>query len=103
MAASIFSAGSSSRRASSTGLLNTICSMRSMAQISASPVFTSESYWRREMKFGRRNGHTSRPPAESRPLSMRSYSASTHARSRKGPLSNSLLYLATASSNRDIS
>jgi len=63
-------------------LLSTICSMRSMAQMSASPLLTSESYWRRETKFGRRKGQTSRPPAESLPLSMRWYSASTHARSR---------------------
>jgi hypothetical protein len=42
-----------------------------MAPINASPLFTNESYWRREMKFGRRKGQTSRPPAESLPLSMR--------------------------------
>ena len=51
---------------------STICSMRSMAPISASPVFTSESYCRREMKFGRRKGQIRRPPAESLALSMRS-------------------------------
>ena len=46
--------------------------MRSMAPISDSPVFTSDSYCLREMKFGRRKGQISLPPAESLPLSMRS-------------------------------
>ena len=55
------------------------------------------------MKFGRRNGQINRPPEESFAVSMRSCSASTHARSACAPLSNSLLYLPTASSNWDIS
>src|SRR5438270_11381053 len=70
--------------------------------MSDSPVFTSDSNWRREMKFGRRNGQIRRPPAERFALSMRSCSASAHVRSRYGPLSNNLLYLTTASSNWDI-
>src|SRR5579863_1145984 len=103
MEASIFSAGSNSRRASSDGLESTICSMRSMAPISDSPVFTSDSYCLREIKWGRRNGQINRPPAESLADSMRWCKASAHAKSWYGPLSNSLLYLATASSNCDIS
>ena len=66
--------------------------MRSMAAISDSPVFTRESYCRREMKLGRRKGQISRPPADSLPLSIRSCRASAHARSLYGPVSSNLLY-----------
>ena len=96
------SAGNSSRRASKVGLASTICSIRSIAEIRDSPVFTSESYCRREMKLGRRKGQIRRPPAESLEVSMRSCRASAQARSLDGPVSNNLLYLVTASSNWDM-
>ena len=72
MAASIFSAGSNSSRASSAGLASTICSMRSMAPISASPVFTSDSYCRREMKIRTQEG-TDQPSARGKLAALHAF------------------------------
>jgi len=46
--AAIFLGGQQLEARQQQRVLNTICSMRSIAQISASPLFTNESYWRRE-------------------------------------------------------
>src|SRR5689334_16882725 len=77
--------------------------MRSIAQMRDSPVLTKDSNCRREIKLGRRKGQINLPPEESFAVSIRCCNVSTQARSRYAPVSNSLLYLATASSNWDIS